>query len=85
MIHPTLGQDKNEFAVNQVMIKFNSKATSDAVKKIHSRINATVIEDNDFLGFQIISSTKSVTDMIKYYRSLKETEYVRPNYKVQIT
>lgn len=79
-----LNQDRSEFVSNQVIIKFNPKTAKKMIKNYHNGIDAVVVEENKLLGFQVISSAKSINELLSYYRNLQEIEYVRPNFTVHI-
>lgn len=84
MIHMNLNQKDNTVSSNQVIIKFNPRTDKKTISNLHSRINAVIIEENSLLGYQVVSSTKSANELLSYYKSLKETEYVKLNYTVHI-
>lgn len=84
MIHVNLDQKVNEMTSNQVIIKFNPQTDRETITKLHNRMKAVVVEENKFLGFQVVTSSKPVSELLKYYKSLKETEYVKSNYTVHI-
>lgn len=84
MIDFNLNHQKDEFASNQIILKFKAKTHKKTIANHHNQMMATVLEENRSLGFQVITSTKPLDEILKYYRALKEIEYVRPNYKVHI-
>ena len=68
------------YACNQMIVKFFDGTSQSEIDEIHQRMNCTVIDENQELGFQVIQFKAKVKDMMSSYQKLTVVEYVEPNY-----
>jgi serine protease len=71
-----------EYVPGEIIVKFKSEVSEDAITKTNQRHRASVVYKSPVLGFRRlkIPEEKNVPEMIEFYKKDPNVEYAEPNY-----
>jgi serine protease len=81
-VHSETLTQGEEFAADQIIVKFKRGTSNFNVKNVHAKLGAMVLSTEAANGHQLlkIPDGKTVKDVLKQYKALSDVEYAEPNY-----